>query len=281
MHQPDVSYHIKELEEYFGLDLFQKDSNDKSEPYLTPAGETLLRKANKMIAAFDGLHDVLQPFRTVAQYRYTADVRVMSIDTVWKRYWITEDRSAALRKLFRCFDQTELIVPRAESADIEAKIAAEAIDFGFIVMQATKAKVSLDYFLMQQQHFVAVLPTRLKNKIKHSAIGLDSLFSERWFTSGQRTRDCIDEYVKTQFNRKQRIRKVDHEDTAIEAVRNGSGVAIIPEGSDETASDLPRARVSSLKRQVALVWSKKSMEKWSDGHHAFLAFVKQNQAFRP
>lgn len=116
--QPAVSYAIKELEEYYGIKLFDRISKRL---YLTEAGKKFLDYAIHIVALFDEMESNVQHWGNAGKLRIGSSITIGS--HLMPLY---------VRSFHENYPQTDIAVYIGSSDTIEKKVLLNELDFAFI-----------------------------------------------------------------------------------------------------------------------------------------------------
>lgn len=141
--QPAVSKHIKEIESYFKIKLFDRNGTKIK---LTEAGETLLQYTNQMFALYSNLEFELN---TLNQ-RHNGKLRIGASTTIAQ--YVLPPLLAAFHKKFTDIKVTLLI---NNTEQIEQALQNKDIDFGIIEGQSKNTSFKYTEFIKDEIVLVA------------------------------------------------------------------------------------------------------------------------------
>jgi DNA-binding transcriptional LysR family regulator len=141
--QPAVSNHIKEIESYFKIKLFDRNGTKIK---LTEAGETLLQYTNQMFALYSNLEFDLN---TLNQ-RHNGKLRIGASTTIAQ--YVLPPLLAAFHKKFADIKVTLLI---NNTEQIEQALQNKDIDFGIIEGQSKNTSFKYTEFIKDEIVLVA------------------------------------------------------------------------------------------------------------------------------
>jgi DNA-binding transcriptional LysR family regulator len=119
--QPAVTKHIKELEEKFKTTLFERSGNKKIK--LTPAGETLLKYADQLLAVYNELDFDM----SLLSEKYSGTLRIGGSDTV-AQYVIPP----ILARFHEKFGDVQVSLTPGNTEQVEQALLNKEIDFGIV-----------------------------------------------------------------------------------------------------------------------------------------------------
>jgi len=242
MAQPSVSAHVRRLEAELGTELFDRM---KGKITLTPAGETLLPFARRIIADVDAAADELRSLGGLARGRITIGATPSLAATLVP---------AVLSRFHAAYPGIELAIRQAGSVELVAAVEEGAIDIALVILPIRHDVLETQALLREELVVAVPMEHRLAGR---DVVRLADLASEPFvaFRIGSRLRELLDSAsaaagfeprIALESNESRRIRSL---------VSSSLGVAILPR-SDATGPGAPVAVTvlvePSLTRDVTL-----------------------------
>ncbi|MEN7546806.1 LysR family transcriptional regulator [Rapidithrix thailandica] len=133
--QPAVSKHIRELEKYFGLRLFDRDANKIT---LTPAGRTLLKHSEELLK----IHRQIEFDLNLLKNQTAGNLRIGASTTI-AQYVLPP----LLARFHQAFPDIQLSLINDNTENIQRAVLQEHIDLGIIEGKSRKKELKYTFFL--------------------------------------------------------------------------------------------------------------------------------------
>jgi DNA-binding transcriptional LysR family regulator len=267
MSQPDVSLHVRNLENEIGLRLFERAGK---RVYLTQAGEVLREKATLL---FSQLRDTEQALAEVKGL-LRGSLLIGASTTVG--LYILSSPVAEFRKRYPGIDvQLKL----ANTGPVERMTLAMEVDVGFTLGNPIP-EVGFEKFM--EDEIVLILPPdhRLckKNNIRARDLNKETFVIRE---PGSMTRRVFDELFSRSESRPPIFMELDSIQSIKWAVAEGYGISLVPRHAAFSRSKSPRVCVRRLKDfdfpcPVNVIWNSK--RKLSPAAEAFLDLARRHAA---
>jgi DNA-binding transcriptional LysR family regulator len=236
--QAAVSAQIKALETEAGVPLF---SRVNKKVFLTEAGETLLRRAERLLRAHDEALFALTKLSQAERGR----LRIGTASTMAS----THPLPAILAELKRAHPGAQVTVRRATSSEIVAQILHGDLDLGLVSLPVEASDIRAE--VLQRDRLVAVVPPAHPLAAER-ALSAAHLAAEHLILGeqGGNTRRLIDLFFEKSGARPQVAMELGSMSSIIRMVEHGLGVSILPHSAarDEIAAGRLRAlQVRGLK----------------------------------
>ena len=144
--QPSVSRAIRVLEEELGTSLFHRMKGNVA---LTPAGETLLPWARRVLADVDGATEEVRELADLRRGRLAVGATPSLTITLLP---------PALAKFHAAFPGIDLVVHEAGSRDLVAELEQGALDVALVIMPLRHADESLETAPLLREELVVAVP---------------------------------------------------------------------------------------------------------------------------
>src|SRR5207237_4427723 len=144
--QPSVSRAIRVLEEELGTPLFHRMTGNVA---LTPAGETLLPWARRVLADVDGATEEVRELADLRRGRLAVGATPSITITLLP---------PALAKFHHAFPGIELVVHEAGSRDLIAELEQGALDVALVIMPVRHADDALETAPLLREELVVAVP---------------------------------------------------------------------------------------------------------------------------
>ena len=161
--QPAVTRHIKQLEEHFKQQLFERKGNSIR---LTHAGAVLLEHTKIIVGQYKTLE-----FDMNALIDRTQGVLSIAASTTMAQYILPE----ALSKFHHKFPNVQVTLISANTQDVEKEVLASSVELGFIEGRSKNREISYHPFMKDEIVLVAAKGHALYNKGAITAEVLDTL----------------------------------------------------------------------------------------------------------
>lgn len=123
--QPSVTVHIKLLEEFLGISLFQRNNNRVT---LTEAGKLYLREASELLQQVEQSIQNLQAFKQGFRQKWTIAISPLIAETILPHI---------LRSFMKQHPDLEITIRVEESKLIEELVDKEVVDIGISALPTT------------------------------------------------------------------------------------------------------------------------------------------------
>ena len=258
--QPSVSLAIKELEDYYNVQLFDRIARKL---YLTETGRQFLDYAKYIISTFDELEENIQSFEGRGSLKIGAS---MTIATLYLPQYIK-----AFKKLY---PNLRMEVSVDNSADIVDKVIGNEVDLGLMIGQGDDDRLKYIPF-MEEALVIVVSPdyddVRGLKLTDNNITDFDWLLRER----GSAIREMFDGYLHTKGLYVKPLWESLSNQALLEAVKAGLGMGIMARSLVEEDLKLGSlvevaAPGMELKRQLYIIFHQnkyltKNMVEFMDG----------------
>jgi DNA-binding transcriptional LysR family regulator len=251
--QAAVSAQIKALEAEAGMPLFARVNK---KVFLTEAGETLLKRAERLLRAHD---EALIALAHLGQNE-RGRLRIGTASTMAS----THPLPVILSELKRAHPGAQITVRRATSSEIVAQILHSDLDLGLVSLPVEASDIHAE--VLQRDRLVAVVPPS-HPLTKQRAVSAAHLAVEHLILGeqGGNTRRLIDLFFEKSGVRPHVAMELGSMSSIMRMVAHGLGVSIVPRSAarDEIAAGRLRAlQVRGLKVywELGLVSLKSSYE---------------------
>lgn len=264
MSQPDVSLHVRNLENEIGLRLFERAGK---RVYLTQAGEVLREKASLLFSQLRETEQALAEVKGLLR----GSLLIGASTTVG--LYVLSGPVAEFRKRYPGID---LQLKLANTGPVERMVLAMEVDVGFTLGNPIP-QVRFEKFM--EDEIVLILPPdhRLCKKNNICAGDLDKeTFVIRG--PGSMTRRVFDELFSRSESRPPIFMELDSIQSIKWAVAEGYGISLVPRHAAFSRSKSPQVCVRRLKDfdfpcPVNVIWNSKT--KLSPGADAFLDIARR------
>ena len=212
MSQPAVSLAIKELENYYGVSLFDRINKRLS---ITPAGEKLLNYANSISGLFEDMETTLKDWDCSGKLRVGADITIGT-------YFMAD----YIREFSQMYPDVDVEVFVENKSRIIEKLTDNQLDFALTESPDTNPLIVSDEYMSDS--LVVVCPAgqyqqdttvSAEEFLKHPLLLL---------SQGSSTREVFDA-VCSENNLNPKVSWQSTSETAlISAVKKGLGLAVLP-----------------------------------------------------
>ncbi|MCW8347130.1 LysR family transcriptional regulator [Vibrio sp. ZSDZ65] len=231
MTQPNVSLHLKQLEQTTGVKLL-----DRNPFHLTQAGQRLLESSKKTLQELQ----VCQADLTALNDLNRGTITIAASDIISRMLLIE-----AFKLFKEAYPGMDLVLLNTTSSQASARVKSAEADLGFVISQ--KQTQPLHFVELQQVKWVAFghgFEQHIKDQSELTLILLGH---------DTRTRDLIDEALPKLNLSNYRVMEVGSVDAQIDWAEAGFGVAIVPEfalstkrNTQTTVTPLPDFPTTSL-----------------------------------
>jgi DNA-binding transcriptional LysR family regulator len=211
--QPAVSLAIKELEEYYGVRLFDRIAKRLR---ITSTGELLLRYASSIVAQFDELENVIRNWAALGRLRIGSSLTIGSM--------LMPDLAKSFMKEW---SQIELKVVIDSTDVILGKLQANELDLALIEGIAGSSNLVAEAFLPDE---LTVVCSPTHPLATAGRIGLGGLRQEKILLRerGSGTRDLFDHAMAAQGVLIDPAWESSSTTALIHAAANGLGLSVVP-----------------------------------------------------
>ena len=241
--QPSVSLAIKELEEYYSVQLFDRIARRL---YLTETGRQFLDYAKYIISTFDELEENVQSFEGRGSLKIGAS---MTIGTFYLPEYIREFK--------RMYPNIRVEVVVDNSGYIVDKVSNNQVDIGLMIGLADDKRVKFIPF-MKEELVIVSHPDYLGEGDRR--LGIDQISQVDWLLreSGSALREMFDGYLHTKGLQVKPLWESLSNQALLEGVKAGLGIGIMARSLVQ--ADLQQGRLIEmsiegieLKRQLHMI----------------------------
>lgn len=239
--QAAVSAQIKLLEAEVGMPLF---SRVNKKVFLTEAGETLLRRAERLLRAHD---EALMALAQLGQAE-RGRLRIGTASTMSGAHPLP----AILAELKRSHPGAHITVRRATSSEIVAQILNNDLDLGLVSLPVESSDIQAE--VLQRDRLVAIVPPEHR-LAKQRTINAEHLAHEHLILGepGGNTRRLIDLFFEKSGVRPHVSMELGSMTSIIQMVEHGLGVSIVPRSVAN--NEIVAGRLCALTvRQLKVYW---------------------------
>jgi LysR family transcriptional regulator, hydrogen peroxide-inducible genes activator len=249
--QPTLSAQLKKLEEYLGIQLIERAPKRIA---LTTAGEAIVERARRMVAASDEIVDLARTFRDPL----SGPLRLALLPTIGP--YLLPKVAPRIRK---SLPKLELMLYEYQTAPMLEKLRAGEIDVGILALP-----VDLDGLAARELYrepFVLAMPAQHK-LVDRQTVRIDDLRGETvlLLEDGH----CLRDQALEVCSRVPLVEKQDFRATSLETLRQmvaaGSGITLLPElavsgayGNTRGVVTKPFVRPTPT-RTIGAIWRKTS-----------------------
>ncbi len=252
--QPTLSAQLKKLEDYLGVQLIERAPRRVA---LTPAGEAVVARARRMLAAGDEIVELAKSHRDPL----AGALRVALLPTIGPYLLPT-----VAPKIRKALPRIELLLYEYQTATMLEKLHAGEIDLGVLALPVDRD--GLDALELYREPFVVALPAGHKLAAR-AQIRVDDLQGQvlLLLEDGH----CLRDQALEVCSRVPLQEKLDFRATSLETLRqmvaSGSGLTLLPELASRGAYGNTRGLVTrpfvrpAPSRVIGAIWRKTSARK--------------------
>jgi len=263
--QPGISKHIKAMEEYFGVPLFDRMGRKVA---LTEAGEVLFETTQEVLTSITAAEQRIQDLTGLrgGKLRVGASFPI--------GLYILPRLLAEYRKRYPAVE-VELAI--STSANIEAKVLANKLDLGLVSRDVRHPKLVAVEFMKDE--LVAIVPPGHALSSKHR-IKAEELVGESVILSakGAGARAVVEERLRAKGIVLEKVLDFVNAEGVKHAVEAGLGISIQPRimvQRDVAAGALRALRLADLDATIGYLHIARKDRHVSTAHQAFLALLPE------
>jgi DNA-binding transcriptional LysR family regulator len=212
--QPGISKHVKQLEDYYGIRLFERRGKRIA---LTEAGQILFETTHEVISSVERADRRIKELDDVAP-------KLRLAATFTAGLYVVPGLLATFRKHHPAIEPTlEVLL----ASVIEAKLMDYTFDIGLVGHEITNKKLSAKQFFTDE--LVAIVPVRHKWASLKRKIRPDEFLSEPFITTavGSGTRCVIEDRLQQNGVKLTKVLDFGNMEAVKKAVEAGLGVSIL------------------------------------------------------
>jgi len=268
--QPALSMQIRALEDHVGEPLFRKSGRRK---VLTPAGETVLEHASRIVDELDALNASIEAMKGLE----AGEVSVAAGDTV-TRYLLLN----ALQTFTKRFPTIHIRLWNKTSPEIAAMLREGRVDVGVVTLPVTAKDFEVS--LLRSYRYVAVAGPENAFWGRRRTVTLTELAKRNLLLlePGTRTRDTIESSFRARGISCDQVMDLGSVDLQKHLARIGVGVAIVPDFAVAATRDADGVAVAVIRNtahnRLGLIVRRARMPSASA---AFTAHLRECMTIRP
>lgn len=213
MTQPAVSLAIKELEQYYGIVLFDRIGRRLQ---ITPAGERFLQYALRISAQFDDME------REMHNWDYAGILRVGASITIGSQFLPNY-----VKAFYHRYPDTEVHVTVAPSAQLEQKLMSNELDFALVEGPSYNSHMYKEEYMGDR---LSIIASPAEGFHQGQRLSLDEFKQQRFLLRepGSGTREVFDQAAANLGFSVTPVWEATSTTALVNAVINGLGIAVLP-----------------------------------------------------
>jgi DNA-binding transcriptional LysR family regulator len=261
--QPGISKHIRQMEEYYGVPLFDRLGKKVA---LTQAGEILFEATQEIMALAGAAEERIQELAGMRAGR----LRLGASFPIG--VYILPGVLAAFRK---SYPDIELTLNISTSEEIEAEVLANKLDIGLVSGEVHDAKLLVKRFMVDE--LVVIVPSDHRWAAK-ARIKAEELVAETfiWAAPGAGIRSVVEERLKDKGLTLQKAIDFVNLEGVKHAVEAGLGISIQPLSilhREMTAGSLKVLRLADMNSEIGYLYVYRKKRHVSAAAKAFLELL--------
>jgi DNA-binding transcriptional LysR family regulator len=266
--QPGISKHIRQMEEYYGVPLFDRLGRKVA---LTQAGEILFEATQEIMALAGAAEERIQELAGMRAGR----LRLGASFPIG--VYILPGVLAAFRK---SYPDVELTLNISTSEEIEAEVLANKLDIGLVSGEVHDPRLLVKQFMTDE--LVVIAPHDHKWTAK-GRVKAEELISETfiWAAPGAGIRAVVEERLKAKGLALHRVIDFVNLEGVKHAVEAGLGISIQPRmilQREMAAGSLKALRLADMDSEVAYLYVYRKKRHVSAAAKAFLELLLKTTA---
>ncbi|MCD7814012.1 MAG: LysR family transcriptional regulator [Lachnospiraceae bacterium] len=213
MTQPAVSLAIKELEQYYGIVLFDRIGRRLQ---ITPAGEKFLQYALRILAQFDDLEREMRNWDSVGLLRAGASITIGS-----------QFLPGYVKAFYHAYPHTDVQVTVAPSERLEQALINNCLDFALMEGPPHDPAMYAEEYMKDH---LSIIASPDEGFIQDQQLTLQQFQQQRFLLRepGSGTREVFDQAVSHAGITIKPIWEATSTTALVNAVMNGLGIAAVP-----------------------------------------------------
>ena len=213
MTQPAVSLAIKELEQYYGIVLFDRIGRRLQ---ITPAGERFLQYALRISAQFDDME------REMRNWDYAGLLRVGASITIGSQFLPNY-----VKAFYHRYPGTEVHVTVAPSDQLEQKLMSNELDFALVEGPSYNPHMYKEEYMGDS---LSIIASPAEGFHQGQVLSLDEFKQQRFLLRepGSGTREVFDQAAANLGFTVTPVWEATSTTALVNAVINGLGIAVLP-----------------------------------------------------
>lgn len=213
MTQPSVSLAIKELEQYYGIVLFDRIGRRLQ---ITPAGENFLQYALRISAQFDDMERSMRNWDSVGLLRVGASITIGS-----------QFLPSYVKAFYHRSPGTEVQVTVAPSHQLEQALISNQLDFALIEGISRNPAMHTEEYMEDR---LSIIASPNEGFLQGQRLSLEEFRNQRFLLRepGSGTREIFDSVASSVGLSVRPIWETTSTTALVNAVINGLGIAVLP-----------------------------------------------------